>query len=101
MTESVDALVGRTLSRYRLVERVGAGAMGVVYRAHDERLGRDVAIKILPESALPDEGARKRFHQEALALSRLNHANIETALDFDNDRGTDFLVTEFVPGLSL
>src|SRR5215831_5620378 len=101
MTDSADALVGRTLSRYRLLERVGAGSMGVVYRAHDERLGRDVAIKILPGSVLPDEGARKRFRQEALALSRLNHANIETALDFDTERGTDFLVTEFVPGQSL
>ena len=101
MTTSTDSLVGRTLSRYRLLERVGAGSMGVVYRAHDERLGRDVAIKVLPESALPDDGARKRFRQEALALSRLNHANIETALDFDTDRGTDFLVTEFVPGHSL
>jgi len=101
MNTSVDALVGRTLSRYRLLERVGAGSMGVVYRAHDERLGRDVAIKILPESALPDDGARRRFRHEALALSRLNHANIETALDFDTDSGTDFLVTEFVPGDSL
>jgi serine/threonine-protein kinase len=101
MTTSTDSLVGRTLSRYRLLERVGAGSMGVVYRAHDERLGRDVAIKVLPDSALPDDSARKRFRQEALALSRLNHANIETALDFDNDGGTDFLVTEFVPGHSL
>jgi serine/threonine-protein kinase len=75
--------------------------MGVVYRARDARLDRDVAVKVLPEHALPDEQSRRRFRVEALALSRLNHPNIETAFDFDTESGTDFLVTEFVPGHSL
>ena len=101
MHAPADPLLGRTLSRYRLVERIGAGAMGVVYRARDDRLDRDVAIKILPERALPDEPSRRRFRLEAVALSRLNHANIETAFDFDSEGGTDFLVTEFVPGHTL
>ena len=101
MTLAADPLVGRTLARYRIVERIGAGAMGVVYRARDARLDRDVAVKVLPDHALPDEQSRHRFRTEALALSRLNHPNIETAFDFDTESGTDFLVTEFVPGHSL
>jgi serine/threonine-protein kinase len=101
VTSPADPLVGRTLSRYRLLERIGAGSMGVVYRAHDERLDRDVAVKLLPDRALPDEEARRRFRDEALTLSRLNHPNIEIAFDYDRDGGTDFLVTELVPGHTL
>src|SRR5260221_5055279 len=101
MHAPADPLLGRTLSRYRLVERIGAGAMGVVYRARDDRLDRDVAIKILPERALPDEPSRRRFRLEAVALSRLNHADIETALYFGSAGGTGFLGTEVVPGHTL
>jgi len=90
-----------TLSHYRIVEEIGAGGMGVVYRAHDERLDRDVALKVLPSGALADEAARKRFRKEALALSKLNHPNIATVFDFDTQEGTDFLVQELIPGLSL
>ncbi len=90
-----------TLSHYRILEQIGQGGMGVVYRAHDERLERDVALKVLPAGALADESARKRFHKEALALSKLNHPNIATVFDFDTQDGTDFLVTEYIPGLSL
>jgi serine/threonine-protein kinase len=75
--------------------------MGVVYRALDEHLQRDVAIKVLTEDRLVDEDARKRFHTEARALSKLNHPNIETAHDFDTEGGVDFLVTEFIPGNTL
>ena len=68
-----SALVGRTLGHYRVVEKIGAGGMGEVYRARDLRLERDVALKILPPGTLADESARKRFRKEALALSKLNH----------------------------
>jgi serine/threonine protein kinase/tetratricopeptide (TPR) repeat protein len=75
--------------------------MGVVYRARDTRLERDVALKVLPDGMLADPAARKRFRNEALALARLNHPNICSVFDFDTDGGSDFLVMEFVPGVSL
>ncbi len=95
------SMEGRTLSHYRILEKVGAGGMGVVYRAHDERLERDVALKVLPPGLLSDDAARKRFRKEALALSRLNHPNIETVHDFDSHAGVDFLVMEYIPGQTL
>src|SRR5438105_988121 len=91
-------MIGRTLSHYRIVERIGAGGMGVVHRARDERLGRDVALKILPAGSLDDVAARERFHREALALSRLNHPHIATIYDLDRQEDVDFLVMEFIPG---
>ena len=94
-------LIGRRLSHYRVVAPLGAGGMGVVYRARDEHLDRDVALKVLPESALADEPARARFRREAMALSRLNHPGIGMVFDFDAQEGTDFLVMEFVPGTTL
>ncbi len=62
-------MIGKTLSHYRLAEKIGEGGMGVVYRAHDTRLERDVALKVLPAGVLADDAARKRFRKEALALS--------------------------------
>lgn len=94
-------MIGTRLSRYRIVEQIGAGGMGVVYRAHDERLGRDVALKVLPTGALVDEMARKRFRKEALTLSQLNHPSIATIHDFDTQDGIDFLVMELIPGISV
>jgi eukaryotic-like serine/threonine-protein kinase len=94
-------LIGRTLGQYRVVEQLGAGGMGVVYRAHDEQLERDVALKVLPDGLLADETARKRFRREALALSRLNHPNIATVYAFGNDGGADYLAMELIPGTAL
>jgi tetratricopeptide (TPR) repeat protein len=93
--------VGEVLGHYRIVEQIGAGGMGVVYRAHDERLQRDVALKVLAAGTLADDTARKRFRKEALTLSRLNHPNIATVFDFDTQDGTDFLVTEYISGVNL
>src|SRR5882672_2154714 len=91
-------MIGRMLSHYRVLEQIGAGGMGVVHRARDERLGRDVALKMLPVGALADDAARERFRREALALSRLNHPHIATIYDLDRQDGLDFLVLEYIPG---
>jgi len=96
-----DPLVGTRLSHYTLIERVGAGGMGVVYRARDERLPRDVAIKLLPESSGNEREARTRFHREAVALSRLRHPSIALLFEFDHDLGRDYLVMEHVAGETL
>ncbi|HET9326985.1 MAG TPA: protein kinase [Candidatus Eisenbacteria bacterium] len=93
-------MIGRTLARYRIEEQLGQGGMGVVYRAHDPHLERDVALKVLPEGTV-DADSRARFRLEALALSRLSHPGIGTAFDFDHQDGVDFLVMEFVPGTTL
>jgi serine/threonine protein kinase len=69
-------MIGQTLGHYRIVERIGVGGMGVVYRANDQHLERDVALTILPTDFVADQAARKRFRREALALSKLNHPNI-------------------------
>src|SRR5262245_7302824 len=92
---------GKALSHYRVLEKVGAGGMGIVYRARDERLERDVALKVLHPGRLSDEGARRRFRREALILSRLNHPNIGTVYDFDTQEGVDFLVMEYISGRTL
>ncbi len=94
-------MLGQLLGHYRILEEIGAGGMGVVYRARDERLHRDVAVKILPAGLLTDDSARQRFSREAFALSRLNHPNIETVFDFDSQQGIDFIVMELIPGASL
>ena len=94
-------MIGKTLGHYRVVEKIGAGGMGEVYRARDERLERDVAVKVLPAGTLADGSARKRFRKEALALSKLNHPNIATVFDFDTQDGVDFLVMEHIAGLAL
>src|SRR4051812_26491362 len=95
------SLVGRTVGRYRVTEKLGEGGMGVVYRAQDARLGRDVAIKLLrAEAALHPERVR-RFSQEARAASALNHPNIITVHDAGEFEGGPFLVMELVEGESL
>src|SRR5580704_818237 len=94
-------MIGDRLSHYRLVEQIGAGGMGVVYRAHDEQLERDVALKVLSAGMLADETARKRFRKEALSLAKLNHPNVAMVFEFGSQNGLDFLVTEYIPGVTL
>ena len=96
-----DVLSGQVLGHFRLLEEIGSGGMGVVYRAHDERLDRDVAVKVLPAGALTDEAARRQFRQEAQALARLNHPNIAIIYDFDCQADTDFLAMELLTGQTL
>lgn len=94
-------MIGKTISRYHVEERIGSGGMGTVYRARDERLSRNVALKVLPAGTVADDVARQRFRQEALALSQLNHPNIATIHDFDTQDGVDFLVMEHIDGSPL
>ena len=96
-----EVIVGQMLGHYRLVEQISTGGMGVVYRAHDEHLEREVALKVLAPASLHDAVAGKRFHNEALILSKLNHPNIITVHDFDTQDGIDFLIMEYVPGQTL
>ena len=91
-------MIGQTLGHYRVISKIGAGGMGVVYRAHDEQLDRDVALKVLPPDTLRDEDARKRFRKEALALAKLNHPNVETVFEFSSHQGVDVLAMELIPG---
>ena len=86
---------------YTITREIGRGGMGVVYLARDTKLDRDVALKVLSTDTIADESARKLFRREALALSRLNHPNIETVHDFDTQEGVDFLVMEYIPGDTL
>jgi len=101
MSPNGNLMINTTLGHYRIVEKIGEGGMGVVYRAHDEQLDRDVAIKTLPPGALADEASRRRFRKEALALAKLNHPNIEAVYEFGSHGGVDFLVLEYVAGTIL
>ena len=92
---------GTRLGPYEIAVLLGAGGMGEVYRARDTRLGREVAIKVLPDLLRGDREARARFRREAVALSRLNHPNIEMVLDLGDDGQLDYIVLEFVPGETL
>ena len=93
--------IGDVFGHYRLIEQIGSGGMGVVFRAHDEQLRRDVALKILPPSLFSQETSREQFHKEALAVGRLNHPNVAMAFDFGQQNGVDYLVTEYIPGVNL
>ncbi|MGB8785008.1 MAG: tetratricopeptide repeat protein [Terriglobales bacterium] len=99
--ETPSKLIGQVLGHYRIVEQIGAGGMGVVYRARDEQLDRDVALKVLPTGTLADDVARKQFRKEALALAKLSHPNIATVFEFSSQGGVDFLAMELIPGRPL
>jgi TolB-like protein/Flp pilus assembly protein TadD len=94
-------MIGASLGHYRIVEKVGQGGMGVVYRARDEHLNRDVAIKVLPADKIADAAALRRFRKEAEALSKLSHPNIATVFDFDTQGEVAFLAMELVAGQPL
>src|SRR5215475_6406741 len=94
-------MIGQILGHYRIVEKIGEGGMGVVYRARDERLDRDVALKLLPPGMFADLAALKSFREEAQALSKLNHPNIATIHDFDAQDKLSFLVMEYIQGVTL
>src|SRR2546423_4382249 len=93
--------VGQVLGHYRLIEQIGAGGMGVVFRARDEQLDRDVALKTLPKLSLLSEAARRQFRREALSLAKISDPHVAMAFDFGHDDGIDYLVTEYVPGVTL
>jgi tetratricopeptide (TPR) repeat protein len=94
-------MIDRILGHYRVVEAIGAGGMGQVYRAHDLQLDRDVALKVIPPGTLNDESTRRQFRTEALALAKLNHPNIATVHEFGSQDGVDFIAMELIPGLTL